>query len=146
MSSEYATLEEAVGVSSFLAPEPPILRGGVAKVSDDRQKRLREEVRATQRFSGVGAPGRNAEPLRLPVETARCPAGVPCDAEPSADFTDKRSEMIARAHAAGGAAAAWKLIPESARGDMMWYAITHALDSDVALIVIVGLCLYILVK
>ena len=139
MSSEYATLEQAFGVSSFLAPEPPILRGGVGKITDTRHKKLTKQIKDT---AVAGRPGRQITPRRPPLDSYRCSAGTRCcahkDAAPGAG--------IAAAHAAGGAAAAWKLVPESAKHDMMWYAARHAVDSDFMLMVIAGLVLFMLLR
>jgi hypothetical protein len=135
--SEYATLEQAFGVSSFLAPEPPILRGDVGKITDARHKKMNASIKET---AVAGRPGSQISPSRPPLDSFRCSAGARCCAH------EGIAESIATAYAAGGAAAAWKLVPECARGDMaLWYA-RHAVDSDFMLMVIAGLVLYVLLR
>ena len=139
-SSEYATLEEAFGVASFLAPEPPVLRGDVGSVSDSRHKNLQKQIQ-TSYVTRKSTALRH----RLPVELERCPAGVPCPADKKKNgFNNNNS--LAKAHALGGAEAAWKLVPESARADMMWYAVRQSVDSDFVFMVFLGLCLFVLFK
>ena len=135
MTSEYATLEEAFGVSSFLAPEPQVLRGDVGKVQGARQKTMDRQIAAAG-----GPQGERPAPagLRLPQQLERdqiVERTQPC-----------RGRDLARAHATGGAEAAWKMVPESARADMMWYAVKHAIDSDFLLMVLVGLAMVLLLK
>ena len=139
--SSYATLEQAFGVSSFLAPEPPILRGDVGKITDTRHKKMNASIKET---ALAGRPGNQISPRRPPLDSFRCSAGTRCcgHEEPGPGV----AEGIAKAYAAGGAAAAWKLVPESVRGDMaMWYA-RHAVDSDFMLMIIAGLVLFVLLR
>lgn len=138
-SSEYATLEEAFGVTSFQAPAPLILRGDVGNVQAERQKHFQQEVRASSSYAQPGyvEPAPFVTQPRLPVEMSRKQILKPED-----DDVTK----IARAHAQGGAAAAWKLIPEGARSDMMWYAARHVIDSDLIMMLCVGIVLYFLFK
>jgi hypothetical protein len=139
-SSEYATLEEAFGVASFLAPDPPVLRGDVGKIADARHKKLKQQIQ-TSYVTHKSTALRH----RLPVEKERCPAGVPCHVDAKRRSNVNRN-ALAKAHAIGGAEAAWNLVPESARKDMMWYAVRQSFDSDVVLMLFLGLCLYVLFK
>lgn len=136
-SADYATLEEAFGVVSFLAPEPPILRGDVANVSDARHKNMKKEIQTS-----YVTPKPTPLCHRLPEDSERCPAGVPCDVEKKASS----KESISKAHAIGGAEAAWKLIPDGCRQDMMWYAVRQCVDSDFTVMLFLAVCLYILFK
>lgn len=145
MSSEYATLEEAFGVASFQAPQPLILRGDVGNVQAQRQKHFDEEVRAT---SSYAQPGRGAEPapfLAAVTVPPRAPVEMSRKQIEKADACDGL-QKLARAHAEGGAAAAWKLIPEGARSDMMWYAVRQVVDSDIVVMVCVAFVLYFLFR
>lgn len=143
MTSDYATLEEAFGVASFLAaaPEPPILRGDVGKVKDVRHKTFQSAMREVKAFDGA-----KMGPTRLPLQKSRCGAGVACKCTSKGAQVMDVADAIARAHAMGGAQAAWQLVPNSSRADMMWYAIRQAFDADVALVVIAALLLYVLTK
>jgi hypothetical protein len=140
-SSEYATLEEAFGVASFLAPDPPVLRGDVGKVSEARHKNLQKRIQTS-----YVTPRSTALRHRLPVEIERCPAGVPCPADAKKSTGGGVVNVLARAHALGGAKAAWKLVPDSARADMMWYAVRQSFDSDFVFMIFLGICLFVLFK
>lgn len=131
MSAEYAyaTLEEAFGVRSFLAPDPPVLRGEVAQISDARYKRFDEDVKQSH-VAAMGTPV-SATPPRTPVEATKCGIVI---------------EGIAQAHTQGGAKAAWAMVPDSARCDMMWYAVREFITSDFVTMLLVAMCLYLLLR
>ncbi len=140
MSSEYATLEEAFGVASFLAPEPPILRGDVNAVYKERHtknfnapgmKRLAELHRAKNTQSSMTQP-REVSRKQLVSNSKEC--------------LKTKYDAIAAAHAAGGAAAAWDLVPASARSDMMWHAVKELVDTDVLLMTFLGIALIMLLR
>jgi hypothetical protein len=125
MATEYATLEEAFGIRSFSAPQPPVLRGDVATVQKQRYERMDDDIQKAYDHS-VGT--RVAvSPPRAPVDANRC--GV-----------------IADAHAAGGAKAAWDAIPECAKWDMMWYAVRELVASEFLTMLLVATCLYLLLR
>lgn len=122
MSCDYATLEEAFGVTSFMADEPQIMRGGVGKTSEERHLRV------------MGALGHLEQPAPLQ------PAPVSTEREP------QELCRVQLAHARGGAAAAWNAVPEHIRTDMMWYAIRQFFDGDLALMALVGVIMYLLLR
>lgn len=146
MSSDvsYATLEEAFGVSSFLAPEPPVFKGNVAEIADARHKTFKSIGQRAYEASIAKSPGTTVH--RMPLEIKRDSAGV-VGCVPSATDTGRR---IARAHARGGAEAAWNLVPSGVRGDMMWYAfkfhVQKFLESDAALVLLLVAAMYVLFK
>lgn len=121
MLTDYATLEEAFGVSSFLAPEPLIMRGGVGKISDDRHKTVMGSLVSA---SIPALEDQAPVPQRSPRELCR----------------------VQQAHAKGGAAAAWKAMPKHIREDMMWYAIRQFFEGDLMLFMLVGILMYILLR
>jgi hypothetical protein len=135
-SSEFATLEEAFGVASFLAPEPPVLRGDVGMVNDARHKQMASEIKTIATFQKPKETP-SVGPQRLPEEVSR----TQVVASPRC-----RPDDLARAHARGGAAAAWDLVPACARADMMWFAIKECFDADVMLLVFAGVLMLLLLK
>jgi hypothetical protein len=124
---KYATLEEAFGIKSFLAPEPPVLRGDVAQISDARYAKLDTDIQKS--FESSMGTRRTVQPPRPPLEATKC--GV---------------SEIAAAHAQGGARAAWDIVPECARCDMMWYAVREMFKSDLVIMALVATCLYLLLR
>ena len=93
--SQFATLEEAFGVTSFAAPEPQELRGDVGPIRDCRRKRMDETIRKAYESSRVGTSGPIAE-----IE-ARKPSEL-------------RREFL-RIYRRGGVQAAWELVPDQCR-------------------------------
>jgi len=132
MSSEYATLEEAFGIASFLAPEPPILRGDVGQVQDARQKNLDAEIKQLSKFQ---EPKETVSgQTRQPLETSR------------KQLVSNSAKCLQKAHASGGAAAAWAMVPKHLRAGMMWHAVKEAVSSDFVVMVLMGLALLMLMK
>lgn len=123
-TTEYATLEEAFGVASFVAPDPPVLRGNVADIQKQRYERMDQEIETPLPMHAPIVP---PTVTRRPLEATRC-------------------GIVAQAHAEGGAKAAWDVIPECARIDMMWYAIRELVATEFLTMIFVAICLYILLK
>jgi hypothetical protein len=126
----YATLEEAFGVSSF-APAVNVPTGA-------RPLALRGNVGAVAK--------RNDRRMRTRVGTVQ---------EPTRAKVPKRCDVV-KAHARGGAAAAWRVIPHGVRADMVRYIdkshfhrgkphVDVAADIDVAAVVAVAVAVLVLI-
>ena len=126
-TTEYATLEEAFGIRSFLAPEPTVLRGDVGGIQKTRYDKIDRDIQSAYEHSRGDSKPPPPETRRAPVEANRC--GV-----------------IVEAHAAGGAKAAWDVIPECAKCDMMWYAVRELLATEFVTMLLVAACLYLLLR
>lgn len=120
---QYATLEEAFGIKTFLAPEPTVLRGDVAAISGARFAAFDENIQKSAEHA-MGTP-QSVQPPREPQTVG---------------YT------VAEAHAVGGAKAAWDVIPECARCDMMWFAVREMIVSDFTIMILLALCLYLFLR
>jgi hypothetical protein len=137
VNADYATLEEAFGVNSFVAPEPPILRGDIGQVQEARQQKLKQKIETLGKRQQI----ETEEARRAPAECGRCASGTKCH-----DVASIPSESIARAYAEGGAKAAWELVPKNCRDGMMWHALKDYFDSDLLTMVFIGVALYVLLR
>lgn len=136
-NADYATLEEAFGVNSFAAPEPPILRGDVGRVQEARQRKLKEKIETLGKRRQIEA----EEIRRMPAECGRCVSGTNCH-----QTVRNPEESIAVAYAQGGAKAAWDLVPKNCKDGMIWYALKEYVDSDFITMIFIGLALYVLLR
>jgi hypothetical protein len=138
-NSDYATLEEAFGVASFVAPEPPILRGDVGRVQETRHKKLKQQIETL----GTHVKIETERERRTPAECGRCTSGTNCH---NKIVHVAPSDSIAAAYAEGGPAAAWNLVPPQCRNGIVWHALKEYLDSDFVLMVLIGVALYVVLK
>lgn len=137
VNTDYATLEEAFGVNSFVAPEPPILRGDVGQVQEARQQKLNEKIETLGKRQQI----ETEQARRAPAECGRCSSGTLCH-----KTTLPPSESIAKTYAEGGPKAAWDLIPQNCRNGMVWEGIKDVLDSDFVTMILIGIALYLIVR
>ena len=137
----YATLQEAFGIQSFVSdtdirtnePAPSSLPGG-CRTQEPEPLALRGDV------------GRVAaeNDRRVATQNGRWTVA-------------SKNNAVVKAHARGGAEAAWNVLPAGVRGDMMRYAILHTHhhrrhkktrrthdDIDIAAVAIVGLVIVML--
>lgn len=133
-NSEYATLEEAFGVTSFnSSPEPLVLRGNVGSINDARQQTMQKDIVAM----GHAAAPPTTSATRMPVECQRCDSGTGCF-----DI----SQMLSKTYAEGGARAVWDLLPRAHHDDIAWYGIAKNVrpSSDHVLMLAAALAIYVL--
>ena len=124
----YATLEEAFGVASFLAPEPLALRGGVGRVKEARHKAFDAGIALQAAFPAPAVAEDPPPPPapRAPLQIGRCP--------------------VADAYALGGAEAAWRGVPPHVRADMVWHALRATVDADFVAMLLLGIALFVLFR
>jgi len=121
----YATLEEAFGVSSFAPTQAQTINvpTGTGPLA------LRGDVGAVAK--------RNDE--RMNMRTPREPVARP-------PVRRHRKCDVVKAHARGGAAAAWRVIPRGVRADMVRFLDTSTEpDVDVAAVMVVAVAVLILI-
>ena len=140
----YATLQEAFGINSFVntdtshaqnEPAPSSLPGGC----------ITQEPEPLALRGNVGRVAAEND-RRVTAQNGRWTVA-------------SRSNVVVKAHAHGGAEAAWKALPAGVRGDMMRYAILHDHrhrhvkknkrktndgDIDIAAVAVVGLIIIML--
>lgn len=132
--SEFATLEEAFGVSSFLAPNPPALRGGVGEIADERYR--------STNFSKNPAVTETAEPApRQPFETKRAAAGAGCP-----PTFEALPGTLAALHAQKGARGIWNVLPAAARLELLWISLQSWVESDAFFMLLLAGLVYLLFR
>lgn len=142
MSCDFASIRDAFGVTSFVSPEPPALRGDVATIQDSRHKKIDDTIKASHADSMQPGPG-SCFGAGSPGEMERCSAGT----------THPVCQACARRHSCVGmnahhkdAESIWSTSSTPTKRALAWFAFRDLLESDGLLILALVVILYLLWK
>jgi len=142
MSCDFASIRDAFGVTSFVSPEPPVLRGDVAKIHDTRHKKIDTTIKSSHADSMQPQVG-SCFGAGNPSELERCSAGT----------THPVCQACARRHSCVGTNAhhkdadtIWSTASPPTKRALAWFAFRDLLESDGLLILAVAVILYLLWK
>lgn len=150
MNSDFATIEEAFGIQKFQSPDPPSLRGDVARVHDQRHKRMDQSIANahTQAIATPGAPScfGNANPREL----ERCSAGT---THPVCPACARRHTCLKHAtpessifSGINDMRSVWRTLSRDQKVDLLWLMIQDILTSDAMLVVLFGIIAYLVLR
>lgn len=145
MNNDFATIEEAFGTVQLKGPEPPSLRGDVAQVHENRQKRMHKTI-DTSHETALGYQGAPSC-FGTPRELERCSAGTthpvcpacarrhPCNdhAPSSSVFSTTPSSY-------------WKSLSRDQKMSLLWTILQDILLADATLVVLFGIFAYLILR